>query len=187
MDSRLLRSETGLLVVDVQERLLAAMPPEGAARLVRQTVTLIHTARMLKLPVWCTEQYPKGLGPTVAEIKDALKEAGGAEPQEKHTFSAVGLPSLVPAMAARGCRRVVVTGMEAHVCVYLTARDLVLEGMITAVPHDACLSRRTEDHATALQMIRTAGALVTTTETTLFELLETCTDPAFKELSRRVK
>ncbi|MEW5854296.1 MAG: isochorismatase family protein [Myxococcota bacterium] len=187
MDLRLLRSDTAVLVVDVQERLLAAMAPDAAQSVVRRSADLVETARLLGLPVHHTEQYPQGLGPTAATVKSALTAAKAPPALSKTCFSALGAPEVLRWLNGVRARRVVVTGMEAHVCVYQTVRDLCLEGFLTHVPHDAICSRRAADHAAALEMIRAAGAQVTTTESVIFELLGSSEDPAFKELSRRLK
>jgi nicotinamidase-related amidase len=184
MDTRLFSHDTLLVVVDVQERLMAAMDPAAAASLSRNVSTLIHAAAAVKAPVICTEQYPKGLGPTVAEVKQALADA---PVMAKVDFSCVRHPGFLDALNTSRKRRVLVVGAEAHVCVALTARDLIQEGFIVSVPHDACLSRRAADHAAALDLMRQSGVAITTTETVALDWMGSSTHPAFKDISRRIK
>ncbi len=187
MDIGLDPRDTLLLVVDIQEKLVPAMPADQAAAVVRNTVNLMHAAAAVGVPVVLTEQYPKGLGPTVAPIKEALALHPKARVVEKDCFSCVKHPDVLPLLNGLGKRRVLVVGMEAHVCVALTARDLIGEGFITQVAHDACSSRRPADHAVALDLMRSGGVAITTTETVILDWLGGATHPAFKELSRRIK
>jgi len=187
MDTLLYPSDTLLLVVDIQERLMAAMDPPAAQLLVRNVATLIHTARALKVPILCTEQYPKGLGATVAELSDAMKQEPAATVMAKTHFSCVKHPGFLDALNHSKRRRILVCGEEAHVCVALTARDLVQEGFVTKVPHDAVLSRRETDHQAALHLMRQAGVVITTTETVVLDWVGHSGHDAFKEVSRRIK
>lgn len=183
MDTLLPARDTALLLVDIQERLLPAMPADGRDRLLRNTLNLVAGARACGVPLLCTEQYPRGLGPTVPELRAVLTEPA----LDKQTFSALGHPQVVAWFNQQKKRRVVVVGMEAHVCVHLTARDLVQEGFMVSVPHDAVLSRRDDDRRTALDLMRQSGVAVTTTETILFDWMGASTHAAFKDLSARIR
>jgi nicotinamidase-related amidase len=187
MDNRLDPLDTALMVVDVQVKLLGAMTENAASTLVKNVSNLVHGARQLGVPVLFTEQYPKGLGSTVPQVAEALKEAGATGPLVKDTFSALRQAEVLPALDTTRKRRVLVCGMEAHICVYLTARDLMEEGFQTHVAHDACLSRREADRAVALELMRQSGAFITSTETALFEWLQSAAHPAFKDISRRIR
>src|SRR5690606_26659256 len=115
---------TVLLVVDVQEKLAAAMPPDTLSALVKNTGILLETARVLGVRVLVSEQYPKGLGPTVAPLAEKLTELG-VTPMAKTTFDACSDLAIARALASLDPRAVVVVGMEAHVCVFQTVRELV--------------------------------------------------------------
>lgn len=187
MDISLASSDTVLLVVDVQEKLVPAMAESARASLVQNVTTLVDGARLCGVPVMATEQYPKGLGPTVPQVAQALKEAGAANPLAKDCFSALGQSEVLPWLRKTGRHRVVVVGIEAHVCVTMTARDLLLEGLSVHIPHDAVLSRRLADHQHALSLLQQAGAAVTTTETVLFDWLRASSHPAFREISKKIR
>jgi nicotinamidase-related amidase len=177
---RLERHDTALLVVDVQERLAAAMDPEALARMLGRLGALIEGARLLGLPIAVTEQYPKGLGHTVRSIKERL---GDVPVVEKLRFSA--LDRTVRERLAG--RRHVVAGMETHVCVYQSVRDLISEGRHPALCMDAVLSRFPVDREAGLELARAAGATLTSVEAALFEMLETAATPEFKRISAAVK
>jgi nicotinamidase-related amidase len=178
---RLLRAEAALLVVDVQEKLAAAMPKPELERMLRRTSALVEGARVLGLPVVFTEQYPKGLGPTVASLREQLS---GIEPVEKLRFSAVD--DRVRGKL-RGRRQVLVAGMETHICVYQTVRELAEEGALPVVCADAVLSRFEVDARVGLQLAADAGAMVATVETALFDLLGEAGSPEFKRISAAIR
>lgn len=167
-----------LLVVDLQERLL---PVVSGHRLVEANAArLIQAAALLGVPTLATEQYPKGLGPTVPGIASLLK----AEPITKMTFSAA-TPEVRQALDTS--RAVVLTGIETHVCIAQTALDLLDQGHTVLLPVDAVSSRHHADHDTAIARLTQAGVVPTTTEAVLFEWLETAEHTAFKSISRMVK
>jgi nicotinamidase-related amidase len=178
---RLLRSEAALLVVDVQEKLAAAMPQEALARLLQRTGALVEGARVLGLPIVFTEQYPKGLGPTVPSLRERLS---GLVPVEKLRFSAVN--DAVRAQL-RGRHQVLVAGMETHICVYQTVRELAEEGVLPVLCADAVLSRFEVDMRIGLQLAADAGAMVATVETALFDLLGEAGTPEFKRISAAIR
>ncbi|HSP19008.1 MAG TPA: isochorismatase family protein [Myxococcaceae bacterium] len=178
---RLERQDTALLVVDVQERLAAAMDPEQLSRMLNRLGALIDGARVLGLPIAVTEQYPKGLGHTVPSIKERL---GGVPVVEKLRFSAMD-DAVRECLAGR--RQVLVAGMETHVCVYQSVRDLAAEGRHPALCMDAVLSRSTPDRDAGFELARAAGATLTSVEAALFELLERAGTHEFKRISAAVK
>ena len=116
------RAQTAVVVIDIQERLAAAMPPEVLAVVNNNICTLLGGAAALGLPVILTEQYPKGLGPTLEEVRSALPE--GSTVLEKIEFSAAGAEGFVETLRQRGVKHVLLAGMEAHVCVLQTVIDL---------------------------------------------------------------
>lgn len=183
---RLFPESTALLVVDVQERLAAAMPEDGLARLVKNTTILLETARVLGVRVLASEQYPKGLGPTLPAIAEKLREVS-AEPLAKTCFDACSDLGIARALSDLAPRAVVVVGMEAHVCVFQTARELVKRGYATFVVADAVASRTEENRRLGLALCERAGAVAAPTETVAFDLLGRAGTEAFKAVSKLVK
>ena len=176
----LARSDSVLVVVDVQERINAVMADQ--AHLAR-IAALVEACTLLGVPVVATEQYPKGLGPTVSELAQRLP----GPPLVKDTFSCAREPTVRTALEATGRRQAIVVGIEAHVCVLQTAIDLAAAGFQVHVPHDAVSSRRAVDKEWALERMAAAGVAVTTTESALFELLERCGTDDFKAVSRMIR
>lgn len=178
---RLDRENTAILIVDVQERLAKAMNSERLARVLNRTAALAEGARTLRLPLLYTEQYPKGLGPTHPDLLPLLE---GARRFEKLQFSSAQ-PELLAALGSR--RQILIAGMEAHICVLQTTRDLLEKGLRPVVLRDAVLSRTDEDREAGLALARELGATVTTVEAALFELLGAAGTPEFKAISQAVK
>ncbi|MGC3997475.1 MAG: hydrolase [Anaeromyxobacter sp.] len=176
-------SRAAILVVDVQERLTPAMPPDALARLVKYTRALVGCARELSLPVLATEQYPKGLGATVPELRELLAGA----PLQKLHFSCGADAGFLAALEATGRRQVILAGMETHVCVFQTARDLAGLGYEVHVCADAVTSRTEEHRRVGLELCREAGAVITTAETAIFDLLHLAGTPAFKKVAPLVR
>ena len=179
---RLRRSATGLLVVDIQERLLPAKFERE--RVVAEAIRLIRGARVLGLPVFATEQYRKGLGATVPEVAEAI---AAFAPFEKLTFSAGGLPELLNALRAQGTTDVLICGIEAHVCVCQTALDLHKAGFRPFVVADAVSSRTAGNWRLSLDRMRQAGVTIVSTEMVLFELLERAGTEEFKAILALVR
>ena len=176
------RKRTGLLIVDIQEKILAVMAqPE---RSVENTVKLIKGFQILECPIFVTEQYPEGIGKTVDSIKKVL---GNVEIQEKLTFSCCGIENFVRSIRTRKIDQVVVCGIESHVCVWQTVMDLVHEDFIVVVVRDALSSRKNEDYEAALSRMASQGIGVSTTEMVLFELLEKAGTDEFKKISKLIK
>jgi len=175
--SLLRRQQSVLLLVDIQERLLPAL--KGGERLVEQAAWLLGVARRLGVPVLASEQYPQGLGPTVASLRDRLKTF---EVVTKTRFSAVGLPLLEAPAGDR--EQWVVAGCETHVCVLQTVLELLQRGRRVYVVDEAVASRRSSDRELALQRMVNAGALRVSREMVAFEWLEDAADPDFRDLHR---
>lgn len=179
------RDSTALLVVDMQERLLGAFPEDRRAPVVRYASLLVEAALTMGIPIVVSEQYTKGLGPTIAEIRDRL--GPDFTPIEKMVFSCGRSPEFKTALAATGRRDVVMCGVETHVCVLQTALDLMKEDYRIHVPADAVTSRRDLDKNTALELMERAGAVVGTTEMFVFQLLERAGTDQFKTLSKLIR
>jgi nicotinamidase-related amidase len=179
---RLRRAESGLIVVDIQERLLPAI--DEKERVVQNSVRLIQGAGVLKVPVFATEQYRKGLGATVPEVAAAMT---GVAPLEKLTFSACGAAGFAEALKVRNVRDAVLCGIEAHVCVAQTGLDLLDAGLRVFVAVDAVSSRTAQNCQLGLERMRDAGAVMVSTEMVLFEWLERAGTDEFKRIHALVK
>ena len=177
--------DSQLVVVDVQERLAGAMPPEDLEAVVGKLRILLTAAGRLGLPVTLTEQYPKGLGPTLAGVTEALP--AGAKRVEKTAFSCCRADGFDEALAGAGRPRVILAGMEAHVCVLQTAMDLRSRGYEVCVVEDAVCSRDPRNRANAAARLRQAGVWLVSTESVVFEWLQDASHPHFKSVSRLVR
>ncbi len=169
------RQRTALIVVDVQEGFRSYETFEDVAR---SCATLVEGARILELPRIVTEQYPKGLGHSAPEL--GLE---GEPVIEKTVFSAVRAEGF----ALNGCDQAVICGIETHVCVSQTAHDLLQRGVEVHVPADAVGSRHERDYRWGLERLDRAGAVVTTVESALFELLGRAGTPEFKQVQALIK
>jgi nicotinamidase-related amidase len=182
--SRLTRDSTAVLLVDVQEKLVPSMPPEAMAVVERNCCIWLQAAPILGLPVLVSEQYPKGLGPTIGSLRSLCAEA---TPLPKDSFSCADSPEVIAKLTALGARHVILLGMEAHVCILLTAVGLVHRGLDVWVAEDATLSRREANGQAGMRLCREAGAGVAPTETLLFRLMQRSGTPEFKAISRLIK
>jgi nicotinamidase-related amidase len=176
-DWRMTTQNTALVVIDVQEKLMAAMAHR--AEVVTAANKLIRAARILELPTLLTVQYVKGLGPVCAELAEAT---AGLTPLEKMTFSCGGADAFTRALQAAGRQRIILCGVEAHVCVQQTALDLLAGGHTVYLAADAVCSRRDTDCAAALARLRDQGAVVTTAEAAVYEWLREAGTPQFKQV-----
>jgi nicotinamidase-related amidase len=174
------RSDSALLVVDVQEKLVRLLP--GHPRLIWNIRRLLDGARILGVPVVATEQYPQGLGPTTSELAERLGQIPA-----KLTFSCGGCPDLFRDLPKLGVFKILVVGIEAHVCVQQTALDLLANGFRVYVAVDAVGSRFDLDCQIALRRLDSAGATLTTTEAALFEWCDAAGTPEFKQISLLVR
>jgi nicotinamidase-related amidase len=181
----LTRERTLLAVLDVQERLFHVMDADHREEVMRNIKVLAAAARRLEIPIVVTEQYPKGLGHTLDEVKTAI--GPGVEPIEKVTFSCCGVEPFRTRLKAAGARQVVLAGIEAHVCVLMSALDLLAGGYTVHVVADAVTSRTQANWRLAMDQLRQAGAVVTVTETVLFQLLRQADTEEFRELARLIR
>jgi nicotinamidase-related amidase len=179
---RLSRTQAGLVVVDIQDHLLPAIFEK--ARVLQNTLRLVQGAAILQVPIFATEQYRKGLGPTVPEIATAIP---GFAPLEKLAFSACGAAPFLPALKQKKVSQAILCGIEAHVCVSQTCLDLLDESFRVFVVADAISSRTPENYQIGLDRMRAAGAVIASTEMVLFELLEQAGTPEFKQILPLVK
>ncbi len=174
------RHDSALLVVDVQTKLLSAMPPTD--KLIWNISRLIRGAQALGVPVEATEQYPRGLGPTTPALAQLLDEI-----PSKLMFSCRCCRDMFDRCRDRGIYKILVTGIEAHVCVQQTVIDLLGTGFRVYVAVDAVASRFELDYQTALRRMESAGATLTTTEAALFEWCEEAGTPEFMQISALVR
>ncbi|HJV34163.1 hydrolase [Geomonas sp.] len=177
------RSSAQLVVVDVQEKLCVAMDPKVLEKLTKNISILLDSAAELGLPVITTEQYVKGLGETVPALKEKLP----GKSLEKMTFSCCGGEGFMDALAANDRRQVILVGMETHVCVLQTALELLSAGYVVHLVCDAVMSRRKDNWKIALKSMAAAGAVLTSTESVLFQLLKVAGTDEFKKLSKLVR
>ncbi len=173
---------TALIVVDVQGKLATLMHQKE--ELYRNLQILIQGARALELPILWLEQYPKGLGPTIPEVAELLT---GLQPVAKTRFSGCGEPEFCEELRATGRRQLLLAGIETHICVYQTARDLLAQGYHVEVVADAVSSRTPQNRQIGLGKMRQHGAEVTSVEMVLFELLREAGTPAFKQIAPLVR
>lgn len=172
--------DTGLLVIDVQEKLVPRIA--GASGMVRNIAFLLNVAKLLSVPVQATEQYPRGLGSTIPELLPYLPDR-----PEKVAFSSCAAPGIVETFQRQARPKLVLTGIETHVCVLHSALDLLSAGFRVFLPVDALGARYRVDHDTALRRLEQAGAALTTTESAAFEWMGAANHPQFKEVSRLVQ
>jgi nicotinamidase-related amidase len=181
MNKFIIRPEdTALVVIDIQERLFNAMEPALKPALIRNNKLLMKTACTFSMPVIVSEQYPKGLGPTIPEMAELLNDV---PKMEKLYFSCLRDEHIRNAIKAADKPNIIVTGIETHVCVLQTVLDLLDAGCNPVVASDAVLSRNASDRITAINAMRDAGAVIYPTETICFMLLEKAGTPEFKQLS----
>jgi nicotinamidase-related amidase len=174
------RGESALLVVDVQEKLMRLIP--GHERVTWNIRRLLDGARILGVPAVATEQYPQGLGPTTAELAKRLGEI-----PSKLTFSCGGCPQIFSTWRDGGVYKILVVGIEAHVCVQQTVLDLLSDGFRVFVAADAVGARFALDREIALRRMESAGATLTTTEAALFEWCDVAGTAEFKQISALVR
>jgi nicotinamidase-related amidase len=173
-------ADTGLLVVDVQQKLIGLI--DGHAQIVWNIRRLIDGAKLLGLPILATEQYPQGLGPTTTELVTLLDKVF-----DKTAFSCGGCEALCRELATTDKRKWLVCGIEAHVCIQQTVLDLLAEGLNIYVAADAVGSRGRFDYEIALRRMEAAGATLTTVEAALFEWCQNSKAPQFKQISKLVQ
>lgn len=177
---RLTATGAALLVIDIQERLIRLI--RRGDLVVANADRLIRAAQLLNVPVLATEQYPKGLGPTVDALIPLLPER-----REKTLFHAADAARLDSPESDAPIRHVTLVGIEAHVCVMQTALELLRRGFKVQIPTDAVASRGEEDYRASLRRLESSGATITTTEAVLFEWTERSDHPSFKAISALVK
>ena len=181
---RIARENTQAMIIDVQERLTPHIYDHE--NIVKKTVTIIKGLQALGIPIMLNEQYKKGLGDSLPELREVL-EGDNAKSFEKVTFSACDNNDTWHHLAQQNRSTVLLIGVEAHVCVLQTALDLLDNGMQPVIIGDAVGSRFPYDKKQAIRRIRRAGGIISTVETILFELCRSSEDPAFKTILNLIK
>ena len=172
-----------LLIIDIQERLLNATFNKDA--LIKRAAIMAHAATTLGIPIVITEQYPKGLGSTVEEIKNNLSI--DANVYEKSFFSALDEEAVFDAIRKSRKKQIVILGIETHICVNQTVNALIELGFDVSVIKDACGSRDEKEHQAGIDRMREDGAHIITTEIALFEWLKSSNHPCFREIQNLIK
>ncbi len=173
--------QTALLVIDMQEKLLPAI--DGHESVIDVTARMIQAAKLFGLPIVHTEHCPANIGPTVGELATLLD----AEPIEKNIFSCCGQPGFLDEIKKLGRPQLLLAGIECHICVGLTALDLLEAGYEVHVLSDAVGSRLPANRQVGLDRMRQAGAIINCFEMATFELQWTAGDDRFREILRLVK
>ena len=179
---RIIADETIAVVIDIQERLLPHIH-EGD-RILKNCVKLIEGMKIIGIPLIVTQQYTKGLGPTVQPVSALFPDF---KPVEKISFSCCDEPSFMEEAVRTGGKNFIICGIEAHVCVLQTCLDLLAAGMVPVVVEDCVSSRKEDDKRIAVDRLRQEGAVITTLESILFELTRAAGTPVFKTISGLVK
>jgi hypothetical protein len=170
-----------LVVIDIQTKLGAAMPAKVLNRVLQNTRLLLQTAELLDVPVHAAEQYPKGLGPLEPKVCECLP--AGVHRWEKTAFSCARADGFVASLRDAGRTHIVVTGMEAHICVLQTVVDLVAQGFTVFIAEDAVCSRKLENYQNALFRMQRSGASVVSAESVVFEWLGDARHDRFKAVA----
>jgi nicotinamidase-related amidase len=179
---RITKDKTAAVVIDIQEKLLPHIS-EGEA-VVKNCVRLIEGLKLLSVPMLVTQQYTRGLGPTVPGVASMFQVFS---PVEKIAFSCCDEPSFMKQLTEHDKQFILLCGIEAHVCVLQTCLDLLEKGFIPVVAEDAVSSRRQNDKKVAVKRMRQEGARITTTESILFELTREAGNQTFRAISALVK
>ncbi len=173
---------TALIVIDVQEKLFRVMLHKEA--LAENLQKIIKGAQVLEIPLLVTEQKPILLGPTIPEIKNLLPHS---QPISKSSFSCCGEQKFLNKLSALNCKQLLLAGIEAHICIYQTALNLLDKGYEVQVLADCVSSRTEENKKLGLEKIKEAGGSITSAEIALFELMRIAEGDKFRKISKIVK
>lgn len=175
------KEDTAIMIIDIQERLAPVMKYKD--KVVNNTKILIQASKEMDIPIIYTEQYPKGLGHTIEELEELLENA---KRFEKTSFSAIN-EEVKEALVELGKKKVIIVGMETHVCVYQTVRDLLSNGYEVFVVSDGVASRTKNNYLNGLDLMKNMGAVIINTESIVFDLLKEAGTPEFKIMSKLIK
>lgn len=177
------RTQTAVLIVDMQEKIFSSV--ERGPEILYTLCKFLNGCRLLDIPILCSEQYPEGLGETIAPLKQILGNA--YRPWIKTHFSCLDNLPFSEFVDSSSYTQWIVVGIEAHICVLQTVKALLNEGKRVVVLNDCIASRSIYDFSTAIAEMRDDGARISCAETVLFELLRDSKDPAFNSISRLIK
>ena len=183
--SRIHRADAVLIVIDVQEKLMPVIDRHD--EVARNIERLVRGCKVLDVPAMLTEQYVKGLGPTIPPVKGAFEETSGYEPIEKNCFSGYACAEFVTALRLLQKKQAIVAGIETHICVYQTVVDLMANGYQVTIVADAAGSRSASNKDVALRRMVAEGAKLSSTEMALFEMLVAAGTDEFRDIARLVK
>lgn len=175
------REDTVLFVIDIQERLVPVMKYKD--QVINNNKILLNAAKEMSFPVIATEQYPRGLGRTVSELLDLIVEENV---YAKNSFTAY-TNEVKETLKLLGKKKILVTGMETHVCVFQTVRDLINDGYQVFLVKDGVASRTKANYLNGLDLMKSLGATITNTETVVFDLLKVSGTPEFKTILKLIK
>lgn len=178
----MIKNTSVLLLIDLQEKLMSVI--RNRELVIENITKLIQSFKLLNVSIIYTEQYPKGLGPTISEIQSYLN---GIASEEKTQFSCFGCETLTQELNKLGQVDIIIAGIETHICVQQTVLDLLRNNFKVILVGDATSSRKQIDYDFALERMKTAGADITSTESIIFELLKDSKRPEFKEISQILK
>ena len=171
------RENTGLLVIDVQENLLPVMGQKQ--RVIGNIIKLLNLSTLFSLPVLLTEQYPKWLGPTMSEIIESLPDY---QPITKLHFNCCEVDAFEERLKSVGLNSIIVTGVESHICIFQTCVSLLERGYLVQVPQDAVDARTEENWRVGLELMKKAGAVITSTEAVIYQILKKAGTREFKKM-----
>lgn len=176
------RENTGLLIIDVQEKLMEVMGHKHG--IVENIIKLLHLSDLFNLPLILTEQYPRWLGPTLQGIQDLLPTY---EPITKMHFNCCDVEAFNDRLEGERLQSVIVTGVESHICVFQTCVCLLQRGYAVHVPQDAVDSRTDDNWRVGLELLREAGAFITSAETIIYQIMGKAGTEEFKKMLKILK
>ena len=176
------KEDTGLVIIDIQDKLMHVIRRREA--IVTNIIKLLHLSSLFSLPVILTEQYPKWLGTTIPEMKESLSEY---EPIRKMEFNCCDDDVFSKRLKSAGLKCLILTGVESHVCVFQTCFSLLEAGYSVHVPRNAVSARKDEDWKVGLELMKEAGAVITSTETLIFQMLKSAGTKEFKQMLKVIR
>lgn len=175
------KDDSLLLIVDIQEKLVKALDKDV---IVKNSEKLVKAANLLEIPVVLTQQYPKGLGETIPEIKNNL---GISSFMDKTSFNACLEDDFLDLIRSYNKKQIVICGIETHICVHQTTAALIEEGFEVFVAKDVCASRRKYEFKQGIDIMQQNGAKISCLEIILFEWLKNAKNPVFKDVQALIK
>ena len=176
------KEDTGLVIVDVQDKLMPVI--ERREEITKNIIMLVHLARLFNLPILLTEQHSKWLGSTLQEIREVLPEYS---PVEKIDFNCCAVDLFNRNLERMGLKNIILAGVESHICIMQTCIGLLAKGYQIHIPQDAVGSRKEENRQVGLELMRGVGAVITSTETVIYQILKRGNTKEFREMLKLVK